>query len=157
MATVAPAPRARPIEETTTLLATFYVRDVHCALPTLAVQEVIRPGRNTRVPHGPGCVVGIINLRGKIVTIVDLARKLDLGETRDTEDTRALIVEWKGEFVGLLVDRVADVREIRPDSVASAPANVRGAQGRFFEGVHEADGRLLAILSVEEVLAEEDR
>jgi purine-binding chemotaxis protein CheW len=148
---------ARTVEETTALLATFYVRDVHCALPTLAVQEVIRPGRTTPVPHGPDHVVGIINLRGKIVTIVDLARKLELGHTGGTEDRRALIVEWKGEFVGLLVDRVADVREIRPDSVSPPPANVRGAQGRFFQGVHESDGRLLAILSVEEVLSDEDR
>jgi purine-binding chemotaxis protein CheW len=149
--------RAWAGEEATVLLATFYIRDVHCALPALAVQEVIRPGRNTLVPHGPDCVVGIINLRGKIVTLVDLARKLELGSTEGTEDTRALIVEWKGEFVGLLVDRVSDVREIRPDSISPPPANVRGAQGRFLEGVHEAEGKLLAVLSVEEVLSDEDR
>ena len=136
---------------------TFYVKDVYCALPTVTVQEVIRPGRITPVPGGPGHVVGILNLRGKIVTILDLARRLELGPTATGEATRALILERMGEFVGLLVDAVADVQEIRPDTVAPPPANLRGTQGRYFEGVHESENRLLAMLSVEEVLSEEER
>jgi len=136
---------------------TFFVRDVPCALPTVTVQEVIRPGRITRVPGGAPHVVGILNLRGKIVTILDLARRIDLGEVARTEEARALILERKGEFVGLLVDRITDVQEIRPDSIAPPPANLRGTQGRFFEGVHETEHHLLAVLSVEEVLNEEER
>lgn len=139
------------------LHTTFYVRDVYCALPTAEVQEVIRPGQITPVPLGPAHVVGILNLRGKIVTVIDLARRLDLGETLRGDETRALILEHRGEFVGLLVDAISDVQEIRREAIAPPPGNLRGTQGRYFDGVHENGEKLLAVLSVDEVLSEEDR
>jgi purine-binding chemotaxis protein CheW len=143
--------------EESILYTTFRVSDVLCAIPTLSVQEVIRLERITRVPRAGGCVVGIINLRGRIVTILDLANRLGLGRTEPGDQTRALILEWNGENLGLLVDAVSDVEDIRQESISPPPANLAKSLNRFFRGVHKTEGRLLGILSIEEVLGEDDR
>ena len=140
---------------TKTLLAcTFYVKEALCAIDTAGVQEVIRIDRITRVHHAPDEVIGIINLRGKIVTIIDLGQKLDLGRIGITEESRVFIVEQAGEFVGLLADRVSEVVEIQRDRMSPPPPNVRGVQERFIDGVFQAEDHLIAVLSTERILSE---
>ncbi|HEY1338438.1 MAG TPA: chemotaxis protein CheW [Bryobacteraceae bacterium] len=135
------------------LVSMFHLRGALCALDTALVEEVVRWRRATRVPHAPPHVVGVINLRGKIVTVIDLGRKLDLGEIQPTEDSRLYIVRDQDEAVGLLVDRSADVIEMEPAELEPPPANVRGAEGRFFRGVGRAAGRLVALLDPAEALS----
>jgi purine-binding chemotaxis protein CheW len=138
----------------TVLLATFFVRDALCALDAAGIQEVIRLGPLTPVRHSSPDVAGILNLRGKIVTILDLGLRLGFPKAVPTGDSRIFIIEDRNEFVGLLVDRVDEVVETERDQWQAPPANVRGAQGRFFQGVYRTGGRAITVLEPSSILAE---
>lgn len=133
-------------EARTALLATFFVRDALCALDAAGIQEVIRLSPVTPVRHASPEVVGIVNLRGKIVTILDLGLRLGFPKAVPSSGTRVFIIEAGGEFIGLLVDRVDEVVEVERDQWQAPPANVAWGQARFFQGVCRANGRVITIL-----------
>ncbi len=133
-------------------LATFYVGDALCGMDILKVQEINKLMEMTKVPQAPAYVTGILNLRGQIVTIVDLGKKLGLGATTLGSDPRNIIVNAPSEHIGLLVRRISDVVMADPDRIESAPANMSGIQGNFFTGVYKTEDKLIGILNVEEVL-----
>jgi purine-binding chemotaxis protein CheW len=137
------------------LVTTFYVRDALFALDTALVEEVVRPRRTTRVAHSPAYVLGIMNLRGKIVTVLDLAQILQLGQTAVSEDSRLYIVPDGDGVAGLLVDRVADVIEVDPRALEPPPASVSGAEARFIRGIARTGERLVTVLDALAVLASE--
>jgi purine-binding chemotaxis protein CheW len=138
----------------TTLLATFFVRNSLFAIDAASVQEVIRLGSVTPVRHAPGEVVGVINLRGKIVTLLDLGVILSIGKATASRDARIFILEEHNEFIGLLVDRVGEVLEAESDREEPLPVNIPAAQGRYFRGVYRADGHVIALLNPSTLLAE---
>ena len=135
------------------LLATFYVRDTLCSLDAAAVQEVIRLGPVTPVRYAPEEVLGIVNLRGKIVTIIDLGLRLGFPNTIAGIDSRIFIVEDRGEFIGLLVDRVDEVVEVEHGQCQPPPANVSWGQARFFKGVCRARSHVITLLDPGQILA----
>lgn len=138
----------------TVLLATFFVRDALCALDAAGIQEVIRLGPLTPVRHSSPDVAGILNLRGKIVTILDLGLRLAFPPAVPTGDSRIFIMEDRNEFVGLLVDRVDEVLELDRAEWQAPPANVRGMQGRFFQAVYRSGGRAITVLDPGPILSE---
>lgn len=137
-------------------LATFYVGDALCGMDILKVQEINKLMQMTKVPQAPDYVLGILNLRGQIVTIIDLGKKLGLGETDISNDPRNIIVNSAGGHVGLLVRRISDVVTAELDKSEASPANMRGIQGEFFDGVYKTNNNLIGILNVEKVLSIED-
>lgn len=137
-------------------LATFYIGDALCGMDILKVQEINKLMQMTKVPQAPEYVLGILNLRGQIVTILDLGRKLGLGETDISGDPRNIIVNSIGGHVGLLVRRISDVVSANMDKSERAPANMSGIQGEFFTGVYKTDDNLIGILDVDKVLSIED-
>ena len=133
-------------------MATFYVGKALCGMDILNVQEINKLMDMTTVPQAPDYVMGILNLRGQIVTIIDLGKKLNLGGTEMNEMSRNIIVNSKDEYIGLLVSRISDVVEADLDKVEPPPANIGGVQGKFFKGVFKTKDRLIGILDVEKVL-----
>jgi purine-binding chemotaxis protein CheW len=140
------------IDEQQILISTFFLGDAAFGLDTAQVQEVVRVGDITPVHHAPRFVVGVMNLRGRISTVIDLGIKLELDQVRMDVDTRIFIVDWQGEQIGLLVDRVADAIALDRADLKPAPENVRGVQGRQFQGVFQVEGRLIALLDTAVVL-----
>lgn len=137
-------------------LATFYIGDALCGMDILKIQEINKLMQMTKVPQAPDYVLGILNLRGQIVTIIDLGRKLGLGTTDITQDPRNIIVNSAGGHVGLLVRKISDVVSVDMDKREAAPANMRGIQGEYFNGVYKTDTKLIGILNVDKVLSIED-
>jgi purine-binding chemotaxis protein CheW len=137
-------------------LATCYVGDALCGLDILNVQEINKHMEVTRVPQSHDCVRGILNLRGQIVTIIDLGQRLGLPSSDLNKESRNIIVNSKGEYIGLNVDKLSDVVQAEWETVESPPANIGGVQGKFFQGVHKTDKELIGILDIEEVLREEE-
>jgi purine-binding chemotaxis protein CheW len=148
------SPTLTPDAGQAVLLATFFVREALCALDAAGIQEVIRLGPLTPVRHSPPDVAGILNLRGKIVTILDLGLRLGFAPAVPSGDSRIFIIEDRNEFVGLLVDRADEVVEVERGQWQAPPANVRGGQGRFFQGVYRAGGRVITVLDPGPILAE---
>lgn len=137
-------------------LATFYVGDALCGMDILKVQEINKLMQMTKVPQAPDYVVGILNLRGQIVTIIDLGLKLGLGATDISQDPRNIIVNSAGGHVGLLVRKISDVVSADLERQEVAPANMRGIQGEYFTGVYKTETNLIGILNVDKVLSIED-
>jgi purine-binding chemotaxis protein CheW len=137
-------------------LATFYVGDALCGMDILKVQEINKLMEMTKVPQAPEYVTGILNLRGQIVTIIDLGNKLGLTATDLNDSSRNIIVNSASEYIGLLVSRISDVVPADMDKVEKPPANIGGLQGTYFKGVFKTKDRLIGILDVDKVLAEDN-
>ena len=137
-------------------LATFYIGDALCGMDILKVQEINKLMDMTKVPQAPNYVTGILNLRGQIVTVIDLSKKLGLAATDFNESSRNIIVNSDNEYIGLLVSRISDVVEANWEKVEDPPANIGGVQGAYFKGVFKTKNRLVGILDVKKVLAEDN-
>jgi len=138
----------------TELLATFFVREALCALDAAGVQEVIRVEAITPVSHAPDEVAGVINLRGKIVTLLDLGRILGFEKSAISRESRVFIIEDRNEFLGVLVDRVGEVIEVEKKQRDALPLNIPPARARFFTGICRNGGQVIALLNAGEVLNE---
>lgn len=149
-----PTMSERKLTGTATLLATFHVRQALCALDAASVQEVIRFRPPTPIRHAPPEILGVINLRGKIVTLLDLGRILGFGPASAGTESRIFIVEDRGEFLGLLVDSVEGVIEAEAETCGPLPANVPPSQARFFRGVHRSNGHVITLLDASEIFSE---
>ena len=136
-------------------LASFYVGEALCGMDILKVQEINKLIEMTRVPQAPEYVLGILNLRGEIVTIIDLGKKLGLKSTEMSDKTRNIIVNSNGEHIGLMVEQISDVILVEWEKVEAPPANIGDVQGEYFTGVFKTKNRLIGILDVEKVLEEE--
>ncbi len=137
-------------------LATFYVGNALCGMDILKVQEINKVMQMTRVPQAPEYVLGILNLRGQIVTIIDLSKKLGLGRTGTGDSQRNIIVNSATGHVGLLVESISDVVTADMNKTEAPPANMNGIQGEYFTAVCKTETLLIGILDVEKVLALED-
>ncbi len=133
-------------------LSTFLVGDALCGMNILTIQEINKLIDMTTVPQAPSYVLGILNLRGQIITSIDLGKKLGLGETDMSEDPRNIIVNSKGEHIGLMVRKISDVVQADKEKFEPPPSNMGGIQGEFFTGVYKTDTKLIGILDVEKVL-----
>jgi purine-binding chemotaxis protein CheW len=138
------------------LVSSFFLGEAAFGIDTSLVQEVVRVGDTTPVHHAPPFVLGVMNLRGRIATVIDLGVKLELDRAEPSTDNRIFIVDWQGEPIGLLVDRIADAVILDTAALQPPPENVRGIQGRQFKGVFQLDGRLVALLDMAAVLAVDD-
>ena len=143
------------IHSDTVELASFFVGEALCGMDILKVQEINKLIEMTRVPQAPEYVLGILNLRGEIVTIIDLGKKLGLKSTELSEKTRNIIVNSNGEHIGLMVEQISDVVQAKFEKIEAPPANIGGVQGKYFTGVLKTKDRLIGILDVGKVLEEE--
>ena len=134
------------------LLASFALGDAVFGIDAQQIQEVAKVGEITPVRHAPSCVIGIRNLRGRVITVLDLRIRLELGSVQVGSDSRVLIVEGEGEPVGLLVDRVDDMIAVNLKDLMAAPPNVNGVKNRNLRGVFRGSKRLIAVLDLSTVL-----
>jgi len=132
--------------------STFYVADLFFGIDVLKVQEVLRYQQMTRVPLAPDEIEGLINLRGQIVTAVDLRRRLDLKPRGEGQTPMNIVVRSEEGAVSLLVDEISDVLEVSADNYEPPPQNLPAEQRALIEGLYKLDGRLLLILNTERVL-----
>jgi purine-binding chemotaxis protein CheW len=134
------------------LAITFLVSGSLFGMDTSLVQEVVRLTSVTPIHHAASCVVGVMNLRGHISTVIDLSARLGLGQVDLTGERRIIIVEWMGERIGLVVDQMQDVLSVDLDSIGRAPENVRSAQSHRMTGVFRSGERIVAMLDLDKVL-----
>jgi purine-binding chemotaxis protein CheW len=132
---------------------TFYVGDLLIGVDIHNVEEINRQVDVTPVPQSPHHVRGVINLRGEVVTVVDLRKVLDMGDADINQHSRTVVVNSGNEEIGLLVDRIADVVRVRANQMDMPPANVSGVDGRFFKGVYKLEKTLLIILDVDAAIS----
>jgi len=138
--------------ELTTEYVTVTIGDHLFGLPIFRVQDVFVPDRLTRVPLAPPEVAGILNLRGRVVTAIDMRSRLDLGPREPGSPAMAIGIELKGESYGLLVDAVGEVMALRSAACEAKPANLDPRLSRVAAGIYRLEGQLMVVLDVDRVL-----
>ncbi|PWT94084.1 MAG: hypothetical protein C5B54_00610, partial [Acidobacteria bacterium] len=131
---------------------TFLLAGEIFSLPVSHVQEILRVGDITRVPHAPYPVRGIVNMRGRILPLVDLRLRIALPQAQITAASRILVISSKGKYIGLLVDAVHQVIRISRGNVQPAPSDVMTEQSDYIIGVYHHENKLVILLDVERVL-----
>jgi len=121
-------------------------------LPISRVQDVFKPNGLTRVPLAASEIAGLLNLRGRIVTVVDMRRRLDFAAQERDSASMAVGIEHKSESYGLLIDDIGEVLKLPATSREDNPVNLDPRLARISAGVHRLDGRLLVVLDVDRVL-----
>lgn len=141
--------------EAVEMLATFRLNGVAYGLNSLLLQEVIRLRQFTPVHRAESYIIGIINLRGKIVTVIDLAARLGIGQVENPDGHPILVIPFQQEQVGLLVDEIDDVVPIEPDSLQPVPSNIDRSLAANFESVVRVKDQVVTILNPRPILQEE--
>jgi purine-binding chemotaxis protein CheW len=121
-------------------------------LPIDRVQDVFVVDRVTRVPLAQADVVGVMNLRGRIVTVIDMGCRLGLPSQRPEKAPMAIGVDYRGESYGLLIDEVGEVMTLAHETREPNPANLDATLAAASVGVHRLDGKVLVVLDVDRIL-----
>ena len=130
----------------------FKLRDEEYGVSILNVQEIRNLTDITRVPFSADFIKGVINLRGSVLPVIDLKKRLGLAETPYTDDTRIVTVNIDDLHVGMLVDAVTEVLTIDSKPVDTKKAINDKSGSRFLSGIGNVDGRLIIMLNLEEII-----
>ena len=137
-------------------LVTFSIGDEEFGVNILKVQEIIRTMEITKVPRAPEFVEGVINLRGKVIPIIDLRRRFGLAPKAHDKNTRIIVIEINNIIVGFVVDAVSEVLRIPASTVEPPPPVVAGVDSDYISGVGQLQDRLLIMLDLDKLLSSED-
>ena len=137
-------------------LVTFSIGEEEFGVNILKVQEIIRTMEITKVPRAPEFVEGVINLRGKVIPIIDLRRRFGLAPKAHDKNTRIIVIEINNIIVGFVVDAVSEVLRIPASTVEPPPPVVAGVDSDYISGVGKLQDRLLIMLDLDKLLSSED-
>jgi purine-binding chemotaxis protein CheW len=137
-------------------LVSFNIGEEEFGVDILKVQEINRMLDVTRVPNAPEYVDGVINLRGKVIPIIDLRRRFGMERKEHDKNTRIVVVELSGKVVGFVVDAVSEVLRIPKSVTEPPPPIVAGVEAEYITAVGKLDDRLLILLELEKVLSGDD-
>jgi purine-binding chemotaxis protein CheW len=135
-----------------TEFVTFTIAGQAFGLPIGRVQDVFKPARITRVPLAGAEIAGVLNLRGRIMTAIDMRHRLDVKKREEGAAPMAIGIEAKGESFGLLVDTVGEVLKLPDADREPNPINLDGKLVALSAGVYQLEGQLLVVLDVDRVL-----
>ena len=121
------------------------------------VREIIRMQEITRVPKTPEFVEGVINLRGKVIPVIDLRKRFGLHVAEQNKDNRIVVVDIGKQDIGVIVDAVTEVLRISADSVEPPTSVITSADSDYLLGIAKLESRLIILLDLESVLSEEER
>ncbi len=135
---------------------TYQLEEETYGINVMQVQEVLRITEIAPVPGAPNYVLGIINLRGNVVTVIDSRKRFGLSSKESDDNSRIIIVEVNGNVVGMLVDSVAEVVYLHQSEIDTAPNVNNDDSSRFIQGVCSRDEQLLILVDVDKLLSEEE-
>jgi purine-binding chemotaxis protein CheW len=151
------ATHARPTDLAATederVFVTLTVADQLCGVPVTAVRDVLGEQPITRIPLAPPEIAGSLNLRGRIVTAIDLRRRLSLPQAPPGVPRMSVVAEQGGELYALLVDQVSEVMTLPASSFERNPPTLAAAWAAHSTGIYRLQGRLMVVLDVARVLA----
>ncbi len=135
---------------------TFYLESEKYGIKVMQVQEVLRMTEIAPVPGAPHYVLGIINLRGNVVTVIDTRRRFGLPDVEHDDETRIVIIEANNNVVGILVDSVAEVVDLKMSEIETAPNVGNDESSKYIQGVSSRENELLILVDVNKLLSDEE-
>ncbi|MFN8360743.1 MAG: chemotaxis protein CheW [Candidatus Kapaibacterium sp.] len=133
----------------------FNLGDEEYAIEILKVQEIIRMVDVTRVPNSPDFINGVINLRGRVIPVLDLGKRIGLPEKVHSVDGRIIVVEIQNKVIGFIVDKVNIVLRINQSIVEPTPELVGKADLEFINGIAKMENSLLILLNLDKVISQD--
>ena len=137
-------------------LVTFKIAEEEFGVDILKVQEIIRMMPITKVPNAPAFVEGVINLRGKVIPVIDMRKRFGMAVTAHNNETRIEVMDLQGQIVGFVVDAVREVLRIKESTIEPPPAVVAGIGSEYMRGVGKLEDRLLILLDLDKLLTESE-
>ncbi len=134
----------------------FFLAEEEYGIEILKVQEIIGIMGITRVPRTPEYIRGVINLRGKVIPVVDLRLKFGMESIEQTEETCIIVVRAQGIEIGIIVDRVSEVMNIVSKDIEDAPSFGADVNTDYLLGIGKSDGRVKLLLDIDKVLSTQD-
>ena len=153
----APAREERAAVEATEHLATFFLDREEYGVDVRLVEGFRRVTEITPVPRAPAFIRGVINLRGRIIPVVDLKKKLGLGEVRESRAARIAVVKIQDRVIGMLVDGASQVLKVPVSSIEPAPDEVVEKGGDYIRGVAKLEKRLIILVDLQRILTLDGR
>lgn len=147
---------AQSIDDKYLQCVTFRLEDEVYGINVMLVQEVLRWTEIAPVPGAPDYVLGIINLRGNVVTVIDTRLRLGLPPKEPDDSSRIVIIEAEKQVVGILVDSVAEVVDLNTTEIESAPNVGNDESSKYIQGVASRDGNLLIVIDLNKLLTDEE-
>lgn len=138
-------------------LVVFQLSEQTYGIDIASVYEIIRMEKITRVPRTPEFVEGVINLRGRIIPVIDLCKRFNLPHSDKTNSSRIIIVDVGGNTIGMIVDAVSEVLRIPADSIEPPPPMIHGIDAAYLRGIAILDSRLIILLNLEKILYEHEK
>ena len=138
-------------------LVVFELGDESYAVDISRVQDINRMQEITEIPHAPESVVGVINLRGRVIPVIDLRKRFGLPDAVHTKDTRIVVVHLEGNLIGVIVDAVSQVLRIPADIVEPPSPVLAGVDSRYLRGIAKLDDRLVILLDLDFVLSRREQ
>ena len=135
---------------------TFRLDNEKYGIRVMQVQEVLRMTEIAPVPGAPDFVLGIINLRGNVVTVIDSRKRFGLSVAEADDSTRIVIIEADSHVVGILVDSVAEVVDLRTSEIDAAPNVGNDDSSKYIQGVSSKDKELLILVDVNKLLSDDE-
>jgi purine-binding chemotaxis protein CheW len=132
-------------------LVGFIIGEEEYAVPILSIQEIIKPISWTRVPQTPPYVLGVFNLRGSVIPLIDLRVKFGLGAKNHNEETRFFVLKQGDEVAGFVIDRLTAAIRIKKSDIGPPPDTIASEES-MIDGVGKQEGRILTILRVNKLL-----
>lgn len=133
-------------------LVSFKIGDEEFGVDILSVQEINRMSQITKVPNTPDFIEGVINLRGRVIPVIDLRVKLGMPRKEHDKNTRIVVVELKGQTIGFIVDEVSEVLRISKEITEAPPDMVGGVNCDYITAIGKLEDRLLILLDLEKIL-----
>ena len=138
-------------------LVVFKIGDEEFGVEINQVREIVKLVAITRMPKAPVFIEGVVNLRGQIITVIDLAKRLDLPSIGKTDATRIMVVEVGDDTVGMVVDSVSEVLRLSTDDIEDTPSLIETeVHEQYLRGVGKSEDRLLILLDLNEVLSTDE-
>ena len=134
-------------------LVSFMIQNEEFAIDILFVQEINRMLQITKVPNAPAFVSGVVNLRGRVIPVIDLRTKLGIEVKKHDKNTRIVVVEVKEKTVGFIVDAVKEVLRIPASITEPPPELVTGINSEFIMAVGKLEDRLITLIDIEKILS----
>jgi purine-binding chemotaxis protein CheW len=138
-------------------LVTFSIGNEEFGVEILKVQEINKMMQVTKIPNSPSFVEGVINLRGKVIPIINLRNKLRLPPKEHNKNTRIIVMEIQGKTIGFIVDAVSEVLRIPRSITEPPPPMIGGVSSEYIVSVGKLEDRLLILLDVDRILSNEEK
>lgn len=135
----------------------FMLNKAYYGVPILQVQEIVKMTEITELPNTPDFVQGIVNLRGKIIPIIDMRKRFGLPQEAIDENWKILILKAEDVLFGVMVDQISEVEKVAANLIEKPPKIVAGVNGKFINGIAKTENRLLILLDIAKILSDEEK